>query len=220
MIQQSTDLEGKAAGMAVATETREEREAREEREGFENRIARAFGHRYRVRIMELLNEGDSSPTDVAKRMNLDSSKLSYHFKVLADLDCIELVDLIPVKGTVKHIYRSKQQTLFANLAWAALSLDVRSEISRTVLNNALRRIGDALDAGTFDRKDDRHLSHETVSVDWHGWEEIGDLMAEMMDKVGEVEERSSVRSDEKDRFPATTVLLSFESPRMYEKRPV
>lgn len=204
--------------MAGATETRRQREARERREEFENRIARAFGHQYRVRIMELLNEGDAAPVDVARRMELDSSKLSYHFKVLADLDCIELVELIPVRGTVKHVYRSRQPTMFADLAWAALSLDVRSEISRAVLDNSLRRIGDALDTGTFDRKDDRHLSFQTVSLDWEGWDEIGVLMAETMGKVAEIEGRATARAEEKDRFPVTALLLSFESPRMYEKK--
>lgn len=205
--------------MGAGSETREQRVSREEREDFENRISRALGHHYRVRIMELLNEGDAAPSELARKMNVEVDKLSYHFGVLSDLACIEEVAVVPVRGTVKHVYTSLQPTMFADLAWAALSLDVRDQISRTMLNNVLRRIGDALGDGTFDRKDDRHLSHQTVSLDWDGWDEIGVLMAETMNKVAEIEQRAKDRSEEKDRFPATAVLLSFESPRMYEKDP-
>ena len=203
----------------LGTETREQRLAREQREEFEARIAKALGHHFRVRIMEILNERDASPSEVARKIGKKPENLNYHFKVLADLECIEMVDVIPASGRPRKVYRSLQSTMFADLAWSALSRSQREGISKTMLQNALRRVGDALDAETFDRKEDRHLSHQTVSVDWPGWDEIRALMAETMNSIAKIANRAEGRAKEEERFPATAVLLSFESPRMYEKAP-
>lgn len=205
--------------MAVRAETREDRLAREDREDFENRMARAFGHPQRVRIMELLNERESaSAADISRIVGIHTSNLSYHFGVLAECDCIELVERVPVRGTMKSVYRSKQPTMLADLAWTSLSKDVRSDISKTVLNNSIRRLGDALAAVTFDSKENRHLSLQTVSVDWKGWEEIAVLMDRTMEQVAEIEKQAQERTSEREHFPATVNLISYESPRMYEKR--
>ena len=205
--------------MAAGLETREARIGREEREAFEARIARAFGHPFRVRIMEILNERDAAPTDVSRISGIAASNLNYHFGILEECDCIELVERIPIRGTVKNVYRSKQPTMLADLAWSALSADVRSEISRTMLNNSIRRLSDAFAAATFDKREDRHLSLQTVAVDRRGWKEIGRLMADTMRRVEEIESESCARADDDDAcFPATVTLVSYESPRMYEIR--
>jgi DNA-binding transcriptional ArsR family regulator len=203
--------------MAGAIETREVREAREDREEFEARIAKGFGHSIRVRIMECLNEEDASAVDLSPKIGVPSSNLSYHFSVLEECECIELVTQVPVRGAQKNVYTSLQPTLFADLAWATLSPHVRAEISQTMLRNSWRRLRDALQAATFDAKDDRHLSLQTVSVDWTGWDQLRELMAQTMGNVAEIELGSAARTGEQERFPATAMLLSYESPRMYEK---
>jgi DNA-binding transcriptional ArsR family regulator len=205
-----------AAGVGEARHVRLAREAREDSEA---RIAKAFGHPIRVRIMELLNEGDASAIDLSRKIGVPGSNLAYHFGVLEECQCIEFVKSVPVKGTYKKIYRSLQPTLFADLAWATLSPHLRAEISETMIRNSLRRLGDALTAGTFDEKDDRHLSLQTVSVDWKGWDELRQLMADTMHTVEAIQSRAMKRVDEAERFPATVTLLSYESPRMYEKPP-
>lgn len=155
----------------AASELGQDRAAREgEREDIGLRVARALGHGLRVRILEILSEGDASPVDIAgsvpgnKRRNLGN--VNYHMKVLRDLGCVELVATEPVKGTFKRIYRSRMRVMFSDLCWSSLGKQARSEVSMTMLRNILRRTGDAIEANTFDNKDDRHLSLQTVAVDW------------------------------------------------------
>jgi DNA-binding transcriptional ArsR family regulator len=182
------------------------------------RIARALAHPLRVRILEILSEGEASPVDIAFEMDGDKRNLSnvnYHVKVLRELGCVEILRLEPVRGTFKTIYRSRMRVLFSDLCWSSLSEQVRSGISLTVLRNVVRRTGDALEARTFDKKDDRHLSLQTVPVDWSGWEELRDLMAATMAEVDAIASRAAEREAEK--FPATVTLLNFESPRLYEQ---
>jgi DNA-binding transcriptional ArsR family regulator len=218
-------------------ESRKDRALREGREDIGLRIAKAMAHPLRVRILEILSEGNASPVDIAFRMDGDKrnqSNVNYHMGILLDLGCVEKVGTEPVRGTFKNFYRSRMRVLFSDLCWASLSQQTRSEISLTVLRNVVRRAGDALEANTFDRKDDRHLSLQTVPVDWTGWDELRELMAGTMAEVDAIATRSAERvagiDDEADRtteldperaaeadtFPATVTLLSFESPRLYE----
>jgi DNA-binding transcriptional ArsR family regulator len=190
----------------------------EDREDVGLRIARAMGHPLRVRILEIMSEGDASPVDIAVEMDGDKRNLSnvnYHAKVLRDLGCLEVLRFEPVRGTFKTIYRSRMRVMFSDLCWASLSEQVRSGISLTMLRNIVRRTGDAIEANTFDRKDDRHLSLQTVPVDWSGWDELRELMAATMVEVDAIAGRAAERDAEK--FPATVTLLNFESPRLYEQ---
>jgi DNA-binding transcriptional ArsR family regulator len=198
-------------------ESRKNRALREGREDIGLRIAKAMAHPLRVRILEILSEGDSSPVEIAVEMDGDKRNLSnvnYHMGVLSDLDCVEKVGTEPVRGTFKNFYRSRMRVLFSDLCWSTLSQQARSEISLTVLRNVVRRIADALEANTFDRKDDRHLSLQTIPVDEEGWDELRGLMATTMSAVDDIAARVAERDTE--TFPASAALLSFESPRLYE----
>lgn len=205
--------------MAAGIETREAREAREAREEFETKIAKAFGHRWRVRIMEILNEEDASASDIAPKIGVPAPNLSYHFGVLEECECIQLVDQVPSGGTHKDVYRSLQPTLFADLAWSTLRPHIRAEISQTVIRNSLRRLKDAFVAATFDAKDNRHLSVQTVSLDWSGWDELDEVMTTTYHRIAEIEKAVEDRNTAEERFPTTVTLMSYESPRMYEKPP-
>jgi DNA-binding transcriptional ArsR family regulator len=200
-------------------ESRKNRALREGREDIGLRIAKAMAHPTRVRILEILSEGDSSPVEIAVEMDGDKRNLSnvnYHMGILSDLGCVAKVGSEPVRGTFKNFYHSRMRVLFSDLCWSSLSQQTRSEISLTVLRNVVRRAGDALEASTFDRKDDRHLSLQTVPVDPEGWDELRGLMAGTMAEVDAIATRSAERAAEADTFPATVTLLSFESPRLYE----
>jgi DNA-binding transcriptional ArsR family regulator len=182
------------------------------------RIARALGHATRVRILELLSEDDRSPVEMAIAIAGDKSQLTnvnYHTKILWELGCVEKVGREPVRGTYKQMYRSKMSVLFEDFCWASLSQQVRSEISVTVFGNILRRTGDAMKASTFDAKKDRHMSLQTVPVDLVGWDEIRELMAGTMESVVAIAKGAKGRGE--NLVPATVALLSFESPRLYEK---
>jgi DNA-binding transcriptional ArsR family regulator len=212
-------------------ESKKNRALREGREDIGLRVARAMAHPLRVRILEILSEGDASPVEIALKMDGDKRNLSnvnYHVKILWELGCVEKAGMRPVRGTFKNVYRSCMRVMFSDLCWSSLSQQVRSEISITMLRNVIRRTGDALEADTFDRKDDRHLSLQTVPIDWEGWDELRQLMATTMGEVDAIAARSAERvgdiddeidperAAEADTFPATVTLLSFESPRLYE----
>lgn len=70
------------------------------------RLAKALSNDVRARALELLAEGSRSPKLIAAELELDLRTVAYHVRVLKKLGCIELVETLPRRGAVEHIYRA------------------------------------------------------------------------------------------------------------------
>jgi len=71
--------------------------------------AKAASHPLRVRILRALEEKTASPSQLAAELGEPLSNVSYHVATLVDLDALELVEVRPVRGTLKHFYAAKHQ---------------------------------------------------------------------------------------------------------------
>jgi DNA-binding transcriptional ArsR family regulator len=69
------------------------------------RLAKALSNNVRAQALELLVEGPSSPKLIAAELELDLRSVAYHVRVLKKLGCIELVETLPRRGAVEHVYR-------------------------------------------------------------------------------------------------------------------
>jgi DNA-binding transcriptional ArsR family regulator len=69
-------------------------------------IITALGHPLRARILTELDSGESSPKELAARLDEKLGNVSYHVRILARLGLIELVRTTPRRGAVEHHYRS------------------------------------------------------------------------------------------------------------------
>jgi DNA-binding transcriptional ArsR family regulator len=69
------------------------------------RLAKALSNDVRTRALELLAEGPRSPKLIAAELELDLRNVAYHVRVLKKLGCIELVETVPRRGAVEHVYR-------------------------------------------------------------------------------------------------------------------
>ena len=191
--------------------------AKEKREDVELRLAKAMAHPVRVKALELMNERPIAPVEVSDAIGVELSNVSYHFRTLLELDCIEAAGTEQVRGSIKTTYRSKVRLMFNDMVWSSLGSHERSGVSSLAIKALISRTLDALEADTFDSKDDRHISVSTIKADWQGWDEIVEVLKTAMERVQEIGEESAERVDERDeRFPASVGLLGFESPRTYE----
>ncbi len=198
-----------------APDKRADRIVRERREEEEVLLAKALGHPRRVAILECLNaNGPMAPVEVSRRLGAELSNLSYHFRVLAKGGLIEEVGKERIRGSVKTTYRPTARALFKDSAWSSLSPATRAGISATAFQVLAARTSDALQGGTFDSKDSRHLSVSTIAVDQEGWDEVVATLAAIFDRLDEIEARSRKRGGR--QVPMSVGLLGFESPRMYE----
>lgn len=73
----------------------------------DNDLLVALRHPSRRRVLREMAEGEAiSPRDLARRLQLPLSNVSYHVRVLAECGAVKLVATQPVRGSIQHFYRS------------------------------------------------------------------------------------------------------------------
>jgi DNA-binding transcriptional ArsR family regulator len=179
------------------------------------RIAKALSHPMRARILGILNERVASPNEIAEQIDERLPNVSYHVRALLDLGCIELVSTAQRRGAIEHYYRAVVRPFFSDRDWKRLPRSGRQAISDVALQIVWQVISEAIKAGTFESRADRHLSHSSAVLDEQGWKEMTKLFAGTLSEVEKIESKSAerlTRSGE-DGIATTAVLMHFESPR-------
>lgn len=178
-------------------------------------VATAMSHPTRVQILMAMNTPPQrlSPKVFAARSGLDIPHCAYHFKELVDAGCIELVDTRQRRGATEHIY----EPLAAALAWTSEWEKLRPQVKRSVLNSvlggAVSALGSSIDGGSFEARDDSHLSWNTVELDAKGWKELAVVLDRTLGQVLQIEKGAGERiAAGADDFRVTYFLASFESP--------
>src|SRR6185312_8068540 len=128
---------------------------------------------------------------------------------------IELVDEKKRRGAVEHFYRAIARPLLSAKEWERLSLDDRQGFSTWVIQLLLVDASQALAAGTFDARDDRHLSRTPVLVDEEGWRQLVEIKANALEAILEVQAASAARlsaGNGEEGIPTVAAMTLFEMP--------
>jgi DNA-binding transcriptional ArsR family regulator len=179
----------------------------------DRRLAKALSHPLRAHVLSILNERVASPNQIANELEEPLGNVSYHVKTLAEMGCIELVKTEPRRGAIEHFYRAVVRPFFSDKDWKRMPPSARQGISDATLQLIWEDTSDALDAGTFDRRTDRHLSRSRLVLDEQGWREVNELLLETMNSVVKIEAESAKRraGDGDSAFNTKMVLMHFES---------
>ncbi|HEV7615089.1 MAG TPA: hypothetical protein VGO36_02530 [Solirubrobacterales bacterium] len=179
--------------------------------GPDQTLIKALSHPVRASALTILNQRVASPKEISDELNEEVGKVSYHVKELRNLGCVELVDTAQRRGATEHYYRGVAQAYLSDSFWATLSEAVRGGISVTGLQVLIAGAREAIEAGTFDARADRHLSCVALSLDEQGWVEAVELLDATLKRLVEIGAESDSRGD-LNRINATFGLLGFESP--------
>jgi DNA-binding transcriptional ArsR family regulator len=187
-------------------------------------IFNALKHPLRVRILEVLNESPRSPSQFVEEGLIPKgsfnsyqqalSLASYHFRELEKEGCLEVVESIPRRGAIEHVYRGLATVFVDDAEFEEMDQPTRRRLSRISLQAMIARADRALAEDTFDARADRHLTWMPMQLDERGWKE---LIAALGSTFGEL---TRIREDARDRIaasgdeviPATVAMLGFESP--------
>ncbi len=193
--------------MAAKTKTKKKKGT-----GVDQRLVKALAHPLRVEILTILNERMASPNELSKELEEGLSQVSYHVKVLKDFECIEMVKTEPRRGAVEHYYRATARAFLTDSDWQSLPESVKPGVSASSIQMIIEDVFGALTGGTFDARDDRHLSWTPGIVDEQGWEESVELAAETLESVIKIQAESMKRlaKSGEEGIPATTVVMNFE----------
>jgi DNA-binding transcriptional ArsR family regulator len=178
------------------------------------RIAKALSHPMRARILVILNERVASPNEIAEMIKERLPNVSYHVRALLDLGCIELVDTAQRRGAIEHYYRAVLRPFFSDSDWKRIPRSGRQAISDTVLQVIWEDVSEAVNAGTFDVRPDRYLTHSPMVLDEEGWSELNRVLTKAYADAEKIESQSARRLKKSKEAGVSTkvVLMQFESP--------
>ena len=117
----------------------------------DERLAKAFSNRLRVRILQRLSEaGEASPSELADALEEPLGNVSYHVRVLRELDCLELVRTEPRRGALEHFYRATVSPWLGEEQWARLPAGFRQRTLAGTLAEIAEAAAEASGRGGFD----------------------------------------------------------------------
>jgi DNA-binding transcriptional ArsR family regulator len=200
---------------STTAEARRNQNVKDQHE-LDSNIVKALSHPLRMRILTRLNEGVASPNEMAKEFEESLPLVSYHVRILRELDCIELVRTTPRRGAIEHHYRALTRPFLDDADWAQLPPSARKAVSNTVLSKALSDVRNAVAIGSFDERADRHLSYSAPVLDEQGWRALGEKLNELLDWTIEEQARAAGRlQDDESGGPemrARLTLLAYPAP--------
>jgi DNA-binding transcriptional ArsR family regulator len=189
--------------------------ARSKSKEIDRGLVKVASHPVKVRALTVLTERSASPKEIADQLGIPIGQVSYHVRVLEQMGMIELIGTRQVRGAVEHFYKAVRRPRFEEQEWAALSLEEREQVSIWAKQQEMIDAAIAFEAGTFDRRLDRHLSRVPLVLDEEGWKELSDFMGEGLDTILEIQTRSAERLSRQGGeggFPAVASMSCFEMP--------
>jgi DNA-binding transcriptional ArsR family regulator len=153
---------------------------------------KALAHPLRQKILAELSERIASPSELAEELSEPLGNVSYHVRMLVDLECIELVSTTPRRGALEHHYRAIVRPFFDDAAFATFPSSTKRALRGDLLKEIWQDVTDATDDGSFD--DPKvHASRHAINLDEQGVADLSALMAEVTDRVQEIRKASAAR---------------------------
>ena len=174
----------------------------------------AINHPLRVELLTILRDREASPSELAKELGEELGVVNYHARKMEKLHMLEIVRERPVRGSTEHFYKASTRPWWTTEQWAQLDPKVKSATTACGLHWLIQDAAAALNAGTFDGRDERHLSRSPMLLDERGWNAVSELLDATLDAVLEEHAQASQRlaGSGEEPIPAVVGLLSFEMP--------
>ena len=180
----------------------------------ESELLRALSHPTRIKILAVVSERVASPVEMCSEIGETIGNTGYHARVLRDYGLIEVVDEQPVRGAVEHFYRAVERPMFDDECWAEFDPAVKRAISSYGIDLLFQDAARALQAGTFDSRDERHLSRTPMLLDAEGFAAVAKIQNDALDAILVEQAASAERRNRsgEDGIPTVASMICFELP--------
>jgi len=190
--------------------------------GVEDAVSYAVGHRIRIEVLALLNEGCHTQDELAKKLRLPLSTIGHHIKALLDDGSIELAQTEMVRGTLRHYYRAVEMPFYDDDEIAAMPPEARQATAGVIMQAVMAEMMAAFWAGKM--IDDRRvwLAWRWFNLDATGRDDLADEQARSWARIQQIEAESIERCNESGE-PAISYIvtsLGFERCRTAPPAPM
>jgi DNA-binding transcriptional ArsR family regulator len=180
----------------------------------DRRIAKALSHPLRVEILAEVTKAPMSPAEFQRQHAMQLSGVAYHFRELAKLGCLELVDTRQVRGSTEHYYQATERAWITDDGWAILPPVLRTGLDVAVYRTWIAQVAAAIESGSMEARPDRYFTWTELLLDAQGWSwlmgKLGGILGELKDQEAAAVERMEETGEVAVR--ATVALAGFESP--------
>lgn len=173
----------------------------------------------RVQILAVAMQRAISPSEFARESGCSLGAAAYHFRILVRHGFLELVELIPVRGSTKHMYKATKSGFISDHEWGKIEQALRPGIAGTILQDFNSRVTQAMDAGTFFSRDDACMYWDPLTLDEVSWPKFVAMLAWAISEAKEYEVETVQRradGESHETIPVTFAIAGFESPRVDE----
>jgi DNA-binding transcriptional ArsR family regulator len=177
------------------------------------RLVKALAHPLRVSILTALANRVASPSQLAEELEVPLPNLSYHIRMLVQLDLLKLVKTRPRRGAIEHYYKAKGPVAVSDKAWG----EVPTLVKEALIAAQLRQTGEHVDAaaanGGFD-DNSAVLARSTLKLDKTAWSELSKKVQELYayaDKLQTESEKRRMDSDHLDEIDASVVFMLYKA---------
>jgi len=186
------------------------------------RLIRALAHPLRVKLLAYLNDREWSPNELSEELNEGLSQVSYHIKVLRDLEMIEMTRTEPRRGAVEHYYRAIERAYIPRWMAKLLPRSGNEIVGSNILEAIEEDLVASLKSGKFYEREDTHASYTPVTVDGIGCEEADEVAIRAIGEILEIQGKSANRrangEGDGEYIPVSAAFLIFGSALAEEKR--
>jgi DNA-binding transcriptional ArsR family regulator len=182
---------------------------------------KALAHPLRVSILSALEHRVASPSELAEELEVPLPNLSYHIRMLVQLDLLKLVKTRPRRGAIEHYYQAKGPVTVSDKAWG----EVPTLVKEAMVSASLRQIGEAVESGAarggFDLPE-AILTRQAMKLDSKAFKDLSKKAAELHDYADRVQKEAEKRrkdSDHLDEVDAALVMMLFTAPPVDEAQP-
>jgi DNA-binding transcriptional ArsR family regulator len=175
----------------------------------------ALGHRIRVYVLTILNEGTYTPDQIAQIIGEPLNKVAHHIRELLDGGSIELAKVRKVRNADQHYYRAVEMPFYSDEEVWAMTPQQRQVSAGIVLQCMMAEGLAAFWAGKI-RDDPRTwLAWRWFNVDEQGREDIAEEQQKFWDRMQAIEAESTNRRVESGEEAKSIVVatMGFERER-------
>ena len=166
------------------------------RRQLDERLAKALSHPLRQRILQRLNDaGVRSPNELSRELGDPLGNVSYHVRILRELDCVELVRTEQRRGALEHYYRATAEPWLDDEQWARLPAAFRRKTLGRTLSEILEGASAASRETGFDHPEVK-VDRIELELDEQAWKDIVALLNETHEAALKIQSEAAARRSE------------------------
>lgn len=183
-----------------------------------------FADPIRLTIVTALFQREMSPSQFYVRYGGGTlSRVDKHFTRLTQYGWLRKVRSESGKGrrgATQNYYRAPELAVFDAETWARLPRSLREEFSWRIFEQFAERVKQALDAGSFDTREDRHFTWTPLVLDEPGRKRVITRVDDLFYGLSEEQVDARIRCEHTGEIPisVTAGFAAFDSPKPERNR--